>query len=293
MTPILLIALLFGTSLGGLAYVFFRALESGADAYAGEYSEDTAHQFEDIFLFIPPRRIAEIGWAIAGAVFVLMFLLGGNLQSPQGIGRGLALGFVFSVPCLRLPRWLLAHLKRRRLLKFNEQLVDTLVSMSNALKAGFSIMQAFESVVKTGQNPISQEFSVFLQQTRLGVNFTEAMQNMEQRVGSDDLTLVVLAIETARKTGGNLTEIFTKISRTIRERMRIETRIRTLTAQGRLQGWVVGLMPLLIGVAMFLIDPGMMVPFLRSMVGMLCIVGVLCLLCMGMFFIRKIISIDV
>ena len=80
--------------------------------------------------------------------------------------------------------------------------------MSNALKAGFSITQAFESVVKDGENPIAQEFDVLLQQTRVGVSFSDALVNMEKRVGSDDLSLVVVAIETARKTGGNLTEVF-------------------------------------------------------------------------------------
>ena len=116
---------------------------------------------------------------------------------------------------------------------------------------------------------------------------------MEKRVGSDDLSLVINAIETARKTGGNLTEIFEKIASTIRERMRIETRIQTLTAQGRLQGIVVSLMPIVIGVAMSIVDPGLMMPFVHSMTGVLIMAGVVLLIAIGGLVIRKIVDIDV
>jgi len=112
-------------------------------------------------------------------------------------------------------------------------------------------------------------------------------------VGSDDLTLVVVAIETARRTGGNLTEIFERISSTIRERLRIERRIKTLTAQQRLQGIVVGCMPVIITAALMIVDPEMMIPFLHSTIGLV-IVGVVALLILcGALVIRKIIRIDV
>ena len=288
-----LIPSLFMVSFMGLAFVLLKALCSGAEAYSGAYSEDTARQFADIFLFIPPRRLAEIGWALASAMFLGVFFAIGNLTSLRGCLVGLLLGTIAAVLGLRLPRLCLRLLKARRLRRFNLQLVDTLVSMSNALKAGFSIMQAFESVVREGENPIAQEFDLFLQQTRLGVSFSEALQHLEERVGSDDLTLVILAIETARKTGGNLTEIFEKISSTIRERMRIENRIRTLTAQGRLQGIVVSSMPAVIGIALFLIRPDLMVPFLHSGIGFACILTVVFLITCGALLIRKIVNIDV
>jgi tight adherence protein B len=165
--------------------------------------------------------------------------------------------------------------------------------MSNALKAGFSITQTFESVARDGENPIAQEFDVFLHQTRVGVSFSDALHNLEERVGSDDLKLVVLAIETARQTGGNLTEIFEQISTTIRERMRIENRIRTLTSQGKLQGIVVGAMPLVIGLVLTILDPGMMIPFFHSIVGIIIIAAIIMLVSMGGMIIRKIIRIDV
>ena len=287
------ICFLFFLTFAGLAYVFLQAIFAGAEAYSGQYSSDTARQFEDIFVFIPPRRIAELGWASAATAFLLVFLLTGSFGQRQGMLVGLTFGLLAAVLALQAPRYLLVFLKRRRLQRFNLQLVDTLVSMSNALKAGFSIMQTFESVTRSGENPIAQEFGLFLQQMRVGVPFAEALHNMEDRVASDDLTLVVQSIEIARQTGGNLTEIFEKISATIRERMRIEARIRTLTAQGRLQGFVVGAMPIVILLAMMVVDPELMKPFLHSPIGVATMVGVVILVTCGALMIRKIIRIDI
>lgn len=288
-----LAGLLAGASATGLVFTALRAFQSGFAAYSGAYSENTARQFEDVFLFIPPQRLAEVSWAGAGLVFLFIFIGMANFGTLTGILAPLLLAALAAIGVLLLPRLLLRWLKARRLRKFNLQLVDTLVSMSNALKAGFSIMQAFESVVRDGENPIAQEFDVFLQQTRLGMSFTEALLAMERRVGSDDLTLVVQAIEATRKTGGNLTEIFEKIAATIRERIRIENRIRTLTAQGRLQGIIVGSMPLVILAALTVVDPRMMMPFLHSIPGMVIIGAVAVMVACGGFVIKRIITIDV
>ncbi|MBO7655399.1 MAG: type II secretion system F family protein, partial [Kiritimatiellae bacterium] len=117
--------------------------------------------------------------------------------------------------------------------------------------------------------------------------------SLDKRVGSDDLTLVVTAIDIARRTGGNLTEIFDKIGMTIRERMRIERRVMTLTAQGRLQGIIVALMPLILGGAMTALKPDMMLPFLKSVQGMAAIGVMFLLVSVGWVVITKIIKIDV
>lgn len=290
---IFMIVLFYGACFAGLAYVLLTALYSGADAYSGAYSEDTARQFEDVFLFIPPKRLAELGWVLAAIVFLSVFFLAGGMRSLNGTLIGGTLALICGAIALRWPRGLLAILRKRRLRKFNLQLVDTLVSMSNALKAGFSITQTFESVARDGENPIAQEFDVFLHQTRVGVKFSDALTNLEERVGSDDLKLVCLAIETARQTGGNLTEIFEQISATIRERMRIENRIRTLTSQGKLQGIVVGAMPIIIAIALLIIDPELMLPFLHSLTGVIIVAIVAALITAGGLIIRKIIRIDV
>ena len=188
-----------------------------------------------------------------------------------------------------LARWLDA----RRRAAFNLQLPEALATMSNALRAGFSISQAFDSVVEQGEAPMSEEFAIVQQQLKIGMSFEDALESLAQRVGSDDLTLVTTAILVSRKTGGNVTEIFDKISETIRGRMRIERKVKSLTAQGRLQGIIVSAMPLFLCVVMTLIKPGLMIPFLTSVKGVCAVAAVVVLITLGWLMIRKIIRIDV
>ncbi len=138
-----------------------------------------------------------------------------------------------------------------------------------------------------------EEFAILQQQLKIGMSFEDALESMSGRVGSDDLTLVTTAILISRKTGGNVTEIFDKISETIRGRMRIERKVKTMTAQGRMQGIIVSVMPLFLGVVMTIMKPKLMLPFLCSLQGVASIVAVIALITVGWLIIRKIIKIDV
>lgn len=185
------------------------------------------------------------------------------------------------------------YLNARRRARFNEQLPDALATMNNALRAGLSINQSFESVVENGESPLADEFKILLQSLKIGMTMEEALEAMNERVGSEDFSLVCTAILISRKTGGNVTEIFDKISDTIRGRMKIERKVRTLTAQGRLQGIIVSLMPVFLGVAMTLLKPEMMLPFLFSPIGVAAVLAMVALIVLGWLMIRKIIRIDV
>ena len=288
----ILIPLLYGLCFAGLAYIIGEAVREGMSGYASTYATETAREFEDIFLFIPAKRLADIARLSALVLFLLCFFIFGDFTGP-GAFRGGFFGILAALAALSAPRVILRILKQRRLQRFNDQLLDSLLSMSNSLRAGFSIMQAFEAVVRERRNPISMEYGLFLQQIRLGVRFEDALKQMEQRVGSEDLTLMVVAIETARQTGGNLTEVFDKIGATIRERMRIQGRIRSLTAQGRLQGIIVGAMPFLLMVVLTLLDPVMMSNFFHAKIGMVIIGTVVIFVAIGALIIRKIIRIEV
>ena len=276
-----------------LGYVLLNALREAEESYASEYTADTARQFEDLFLFISPRQMLFISRIVAIIVFFMLFFLAGNFETRAGLVRGGLLGGLGALGALSMQRLILKILKVRRLERFNVQLVDALTSMSNALKAGFSIQQAFESVVREGQNPIAQEYAMFLQQLRVGLRFEDALADMDRRVGSEDLTLMIQAIEIARQTGGNLTEVFDRIANTIRERRRIEGKIKSLTAQGKIQGRVVGAMPYILGGALYLLDPVMMTSFIKSYVGIAVLVVVLVMQLAGSYIIRKIVNIDV
>lgn len=188
-----------------------------------------------------------------------------------------------------LARWL----DNRRRNKFNMQLPEALATMSNALRAGFSISQAFDSVVQQGEAPMCEEFAILQRQLRIGMTLEEALSSMMNRVGSDDLTLVVTAILISRKTGGNITEIFDKISETIRGRMKIERKVKSLTAQGRVQGIIVSSLPFVLGLIMMVLKPKMMTEFIFSITGLVGISLMILLIVLGWLMIRKITKIDV
>jgi tight adherence protein B len=125
------------------------------------------------------------------------------------------------------------------------------------------------------------------------VQVEEALNNMAQRVGSEDLHLVVVSTNVARKLGGNMAEMFDIISQTIRERFRLEGRIRSLTAQGKLQGWVVGAMPLILGLVLNYMRPDLMGPMLQSKFGYGLIIAIIIMEAIGIWMIRRIVNIDV
>ena len=185
------------------------------------------------------------------------------------------------------------YLDARRRARFNQQLPEAIAVMTNALRAGFSISQAFDSVVEQSENPMSEEFDILRQQLKLGMGFEEAVESMSRRVGSEDLTLVTTAILISRRTGGNVTEIFDRIADTIRGRMKVERKVRSLTAQGRLQGVVVSLMPLVLAIVMTVLRPGLMLPFLSSAAGLLAVAATCVLIAAGWLMIRRIVRIDV
>ena len=188
-----------------------------------------------------------------------------------------------------MARWLDA----RRRDKFNSQLPEAIDTMSNALRAGFSMSQAFDSVAKQGISPVSEEFEILLSQLRIGMKMEDALDSMSDRVGSDDLLLVTTAITISRRTGGNVTEIFDRISETIRGRMKVERKVKSLTAQGRFQGVIISVLPFVLGVIITMIKPGLMIPFLFSATGFAAVVLMTLLIAAGWFMIRKIVKIDV
>ena len=185
------------------------------------------------------------------------------------------------------------YLKNARDKAFGLQLVDALVNMGNSLKAGFSLNQALELVQREMENPMSQEIRLVTQEIRLGVSVENALQHLLERMPSQDLDLVVTAITISREIGGNLTEVFDNIADTVRERHRIGGKIDALTAQGKLQGIIISLLPIGVGVALNLINPKKMEPMFNTFLGWLMIVGILGLEALGMFVIFKIVSIEV
>ncbi len=289
----LLAIFLAGASVCAAAYTGSTALIAWFDNYQEEYVRRAGEDLYGLFSAISPRRVLQ--WSIGSfaIIFSLSFVVFGRLDSISAFAITFSISICLGLLASLLPKQVLKRLGVLRLRRFDLQLLDAIQSMSNALKAGFSILQAFESIVKEGKNPIAQEFDLFLREIRLGVKFEAASENLGKRVPSEDLQIVLAGIEVTRQTGGNLTEAFDRLAVVIRERMRIQGRIQSLTAQGRLQGWIVGLMPLGLGFAIYMIQPEMILGFVRAPAGIVLIALMLLLEAAGFYLIRKIVTIDV
>lgn len=288
-----LVPLLCFLSAAGIVAALGQWVVEMSKTYREVYVEETGRHLDDMFLSLNPQQVVTLA-QIAGVSFALvMFALVGSFEDPLHLVGSAVFSLIFGAVGFMIPRWIIRRMRQKRLELFNEQLVEAMQTMSNSLRAGFSVLQALDMVVKENRRPISEEFGLFLHQHRLGVKFEEAMENLSKRVGSQDLDLMVTAIEISRQTGGNLTEVFDQLAGVIRERMRVEGKIRSLTAQGRLQAVVVGFMPLLLAGAMFVINPAMMKGFVFSTVGVMMIVLALAFEICGYLIIRKIVSIDI
>jgi tight adherence protein B len=243
----------------------------------------------------PSEYIALWAGAVIGLPIVL-FLVGfvvPSLQHPLILLLGVIVGFM-------APRLWLGFRKNGRLKAFNKQLPDTVTLIANALRAGSSFLQAIELVVRESRPPISIEFGRVIREVNLGLPFDLAMENMVRRVKSEDFELMATAISIQHQVGGNLAEILDSIAFTIRERIRIKGEIRTLTAQQRLSGYVVGGLPFFLALFIFVAAPTFFNPMFKSPPDLLGIpLGVIlfALAVMGMgagfFFIRKIVDIEV
>ena len=156
---------------------------------------------------------------------------------------------------LRAPRIYLGMAAGRRLRAFDNQLSDTLNLWVNALRSGYSVLQGMEAIATELPPPISREFERVVQEVRLGLSLEQALANMLRRVPSEDLDLIITAVSIQREVGGNLAEILDVISHTIRERVRIKGEIQTLTAQGRLTGWIISGLPVGLAFILYSINP--------------------------------------
>ncbi len=157
---------------------------------------------------------------------------------------------------MRLPRMYLGYAEKKRMNAFNNQLGDTLNLWVNALRSGYSVLQGMETIATELPPPVSVEFERVVQEVRLGLSVEQALNNMYRRVPSEDLDLVITAVNIQREVGGNLAEVLDTISFTIRERVRIKGEIRTLTAQGRASAWIISLLPIALGLLLYAINPG-------------------------------------
>lgn len=217
------------------------------------WSERTAKKLAQADLKMKPGEYLALIFICCAFLGLVFFFIGG--QSIIGVLIGIVVGFF-------VPRMYLNRSQDKRLTKFDSQLPDMLNLMTNGIRAGYSTMQAMEAVSREMPPPINDEFHRVVQEMRLGVSMEDALENLLRRIPSDDLDLVITAINVQREVGGNLAEMLETISETIRERIRIKGEIKTLTTQVMYSGKFLAIMPMLVIGALFLLNRDYMMQFL-------------------------------
>ncbi len=218
-----------------------------------------------------------------GTFLIAWFIIFGN---PIG-------GAVMGVVGLFFPRFYVARKQGQRLRAFEAQLPDTISLWVNALRSGYSVLQSMEAIARESPEPTSTEFRRIVQEVQLGIPMEDALEHLLNRMPSDDMDLVNTAVNIQREVGGNLAEILEAIAHTIRERIKLKGEIRVLTAQGRITGWLISLLPIILTLFLMVVSPGYMGGMVENRMCGWPMMGLgLGMIGTGAAIIQKIVSID-
>jgi tight adherence protein B len=235
----------------------------------------------DCDLSIGAACLLSAGAGLVGGVVTYVFLLDVLLT-----GAALFAGCAVPYGVFRFRR-------SRRLKAFNTSLPDAIDLMARALRAGHAMGSAIEMVADQTPEPLAFEFMQVYQQQRLGLQFRDALLQMGARVPSRDLQFLITAILVQKETGGDLTEILDRTAQVIRERIRIEGEVRTRTAQGRLTGWILSLLPIVLLVLINIVSPGYSTLLFHDPVGQKLLYAGAALIFVGALIIRRIVDVQV
>jgi len=279
---LLIILLIFG-SIAGLAFELIPFFLGRYSQLQSKRMEKASKELHKMFIYTEKRRLLSAFTLTPLALGTLGFII---LHNPLGALIGAGLG-------LLLPRIWIKNMGRKRLDNFGKQLVDALMLLSSSLRAGMSLPQAFEVLTEEMPAPISDEFALVVKENKMGVTLEDCLAHLKQRMPLDDLELLTTAISISRETGGDLTEIFANLVHTIREKRKLDDRVRVLTVQGRLQGAIMGLLPIAFGVFIYFINPHNFDVMLNDKFGQMLLVWAVISEVIGIILIRRLSRVEI
>jgi len=238
---------------------------------------------EDMFIFVDATQLFYYNVAALFIIPAIVWLLSDSVVLVIGAAVAITLA----------PKMAVNYLRKKRLKDFERQLPDSLLMVSGSMRAGASLTVAMESMIKEQKPPLSQEFELMLREQRLGVDFDTAMKHMEERLPLQDFILVVAALRISREVGGNLAEILETLADTLRRKHQMEGKIDALTAQGRMQGLIMTLLPVFLLLVLAQMEPESMAPMFNTLAGWATLGVIAVMEVIGYFAIQKIVTIDV
>jgi tight adherence protein B len=252
-------------------FAAYPVLAGRVSTYLDEQTQKATGQLEEMFVVLSRETV----WTLyATAPFAVG--LGAWLLTERVI-FGL-LGFALGI---LVPSIVIKQLDSRRRSKFQTQLVDGLLLLNSSLKAGLSMLQSFAAMAEEMPPPISQEFSLLLKETRMGINLDEAIKHLDLRMPSDDMRLFSTAVLVARESGGDVTSIFGRLVETLRERYKIKEKIKTLTFMARLQGIIMAMLPFAFAFAVYQMDKNYFTFFFTDPLGRMLLTIIIVLQVLG------------
>jgi len=268
----------------GLFFWFaVRTTKVGLDRYREKFTETAKVNLEQMFLFIDSGQLLTLNGIVVVIAGLSAWLLSNSMVAAAIAG---ALGFLAPRLMFRFFRW-------RRTNALRQQMPDAAMLVAGALRAGSSAPTAIAQMAEEIRPPISQEFDLFLREQRLGVTFDAALENLERRVPLEDMTLFASAMRVSRETGGNLAETLERLAETLRQKLTIEGKIRALTAQGKLQGIIVGLLPFGLMFVLYRMEPAAMSQLFTTWYGLAVVGFIVVMEVVGGLIIKKIVTIDI
>lgn len=246
-------------------------------------TESVRSSLLELFLFLDPQLLYVLAASCCLAVVLFLQLGTGNLL----------LALLGGVASAVLPVAALAWLKRRRRHRLQEQFPDTLLMLAGALKSGSSLSTAMHQVGPELPAPTSQELAIILRELRLGVSLDAALEGFGQRMALPSVALAVAAMRIAHDAGGGLAEALERAASTLRSQLAMESKIRALTSQGKLQALIVGLLPMMLLLVLLRLEPAEMSLLFATRAGIATLVAIGVLEVLGVYVIHRIVSIDV
>jgi tight adherence protein B len=247
-------------------------------------------KFEIMFIEVDPQKIT---WALLTMSFGLGIIVFCLLALVGKLGLAMTLGIAVMILGWKAPKPLVDYFELRRKKKYQLQMVDALNLMANGLRAGLTVPQSIGMVVDELPAPVSQEFNLVLQQAKIGVPLDEALENLKKRVYTEDNEMFVTSVNILRETGGNLAETFDTIVQVIRERVRLQLKIDTYVASGKIQAYIIGAMPFLMILMFGSGDPDYFPLLFGTVLGVISLIVICGMVSLGMWVIMKIINIKV
>jgi tight adherence protein B len=247
-------------------------------------------KLEIMFIEVDPNKIT---WALLGMSFGVGVLVFGVLAFIGKLPLAILMSTVATVVGWKIPRPLVDYFENKRKKAYMLQMVDALNLMANGIRAGLTMPQSVGMVVDELPPPVSQEFNLILQQAKIGVPLDEALENLKKRIYTEDNEMFVTSVTILRETGGNLAETFDTIVSVIRERVRLQLKIETYIASGKIQAYIIGAMPFGMIVMFGSGDPDYFPLLFGTILGLIALIIICGMVGLGLFVILKIIDIKV